>query len=78
MPPTTRPLDRAAVLEKIPSRTLGLVRVAAALPGFYRDRISVERAENEIKTRARRPRGDVSRFHRARVYGRAASPYLNS
>jgi hypothetical protein len=76
MPPTTRPLDRAAVLEKIPSRTLGLVRVAAALPGFYRDRISVERAENEIKTALAGREAMFLDFIRARVYGRAASPYL--
>jgi hypothetical protein len=55
---------------------MGLVRLAGALPAFFRDRVSVERAENEIK-RALAGRDSIFLdFLRAHVYGRAASPYL--
>src|ERR1051325_1399455 len=76
MKASARRRDRAAVLGKIPSRTVGLFRLAAALPGFYRDRISVERAESEIKHALAGREANFLDFIRTRVYGRAESPYL--
>jgi hypothetical protein len=55
---------------------MGLVRLAAALPAFYRDRVSVERAENEIKRALAGREAIFLDFLRAHVYARAASPYL--
>src|SRR5689334_13506383 len=76
MKASARQPDRAAVLKKLPSRTLGLARLAAALPGFYRDRVSIERAESEIKSALKNREEIFLDFLRARVYGRAESPYL--
>jgi hypothetical protein len=73
---TARRLDVKGVFEKIPSRTLGLARLAAALPAFYRDRVTVERAEHEIKRALAGREAIFLDFLRAHVYGRATSPYL--
>src|SRR5262249_5593784 len=73
---TARHLDPKGLLEKIPSRTVGLVRLAAALPGFYLDRVTVERAEEDIKRALAAREAIFLDFLRARVYARADSPYL--
>src|SRR5262249_33532211 len=72
---TARHLDPKGLLEKIPSRTVGLVRLAAAPPGFYIDRVPVER-EEDIKRALAAREAIFLDFLRARVYARADSPYL--
>ena len=67
---TARALDLKGVFEKIPSRTLGLARLAAALPGFYRDRVTVERAESDIKRALAGRAAIFLNFLRECVYGR--------
>jgi hypothetical protein len=76
MKASARHPDGAAVLQKIPSRTLGLFRLAAALPAFYRDRISLEQAESNIKSALDNRDAIFLDFIRTRVYGRANTPYL--
>ncbi|HEY1266768.1 MAG TPA: hypothetical protein VGH16_05890 [Candidatus Binatia bacterium] len=71
-----RRFDPKGVFGKIPNRTMGLARLAGALPGFYRDRVTVERAESDIKRALAGREAIFLDFLRARVYARAASPYL--
>src|SRR5689334_16712677 len=76
MKATARQTGPARVFGEIPSRTLGLIRLGAALPAFFRDRVSVERAEREIKRTLDNREAIFLDFIRACIYGRANSPYL--
>jgi hypothetical protein len=71
-----RDSDPEGVFEKIQSRVLGLYRLSTALPGFFRDRITVERAEEEIKRALGNRDATFLELARSRIYARPASPYL--
>jgi hypothetical protein len=63
-------------VSKVKNGLVGMYHLARALPDFFRERITVEQAEEEIKKALERRSETFLELARTLIYGNPASPYL--
>jgi hypothetical protein len=68
--------DPLGFVSKVGDRLTQTYRLARALPEFFRERITVQQAEEEIKRMLASREERFLELARSRIYGNPASPYL--